>query len=120
TISAFSSADHLRRRSAPVIISIRRTRTGADTSLVSSLWSTLWSKQCLLMGRHHVRGALRSGTWGTATAYGHRATRPVRRRSLATLGSASDAYIAEAGPEPRTPGYAHRIAARAPRPLLAP
>jgi hypothetical protein len=33
TISAFSSADHLRGRSAPVITSIRRGRAGADISL---------------------------------------------------------------------------------------
>src|SRR5215831_21412208 len=55
TIAAFSCADHLRRRSTPVITSIRRGPAVADTSLLSSLRSTLWSKRCLLMGRHHAR-----------------------------------------------------------------
>ena len=58
--TAFSSADHLRRRSAPVMASIRRCRAGPDTPLVSSLRSTLRSKRCLLMDRHHAHGALRA------------------------------------------------------------
>src|SRR5215468_4705603 len=58
TIAAFSCADHLRRRSTPVITSTRRGRAVVDTSLVSSLRSTLWSKRCLLMGRHHARAYL--------------------------------------------------------------
>ncbi len=42
-------------RRQPAITSIRRGCEVADTSLVSSLRSTLWSKRCLLMGRHHAR-----------------------------------------------------------------
>src|SRR5262245_61844611 len=63
-ISTFSCADHLRRRSTPVSTSIRRGRGGADTSLVSSLRSTLWSKRCRLMDRHYAHGALRAERGG--------------------------------------------------------
>ena len=54
----------MRRRSTPVITSIRRSRAGAEASLVSSLRSTLWSKRCLLMAWHHARRARRTERGG--------------------------------------------------------
>jgi len=81
TISDFSSADHLRRRSAPVISSIRRRRAGTDTSLVSSLRSTTMVKTMPAHGPASCSPRTARGTWGPTTAYARLGSTPMPRNS---------------------------------------
>src|SRR5215470_913181 len=90
TIAAFSCADHLRRRSTPVITSIRRGCEVADTSLVSSLRSTLWSKRCLLMGRYHARRLRPPERGGRAPLTIEQQFAPILRAFAGAVGEADE------------------------------